>query len=150
MKQPEVRGNGKPNLFPELAPGISIVYREGNIAGKHKTVERRLTIRLYNGKLNRLTIHMTRDNYKERYQEAVERLIGFDAITRAYADKYDGIPSWSTILSRFGLVERMVPTYLIEKPEGWIDPQLNSAFRSEHRAFTRKRKPMPKARKPKL
>ena len=86
MKQPEHRANGKVNLFPELAPGISIVYRV-SLRPKKGNPERRITIRVYNGLQNRMTMHINRDNYRERYDEAVGRLIELNALTKKMADK---------------------------------------------------------------
>ena len=138
MKQPEHRANGKINLFPELAPGISIVYR-ASLKPKKGRPEHRLTIRLFVSQASRTTMHINRGNHYERYNEAVERLIAAGLTTKHLADKYDGMVPWDEIINRFGLKEKKIITYDIYRPDDWVDPQLNRiGYKSEH--LPRKRK----------
>lgn len=138
MKQSEYRPNGKINLFPELPPGISIVYRVNRNPKKGK-IERRLTFRLYNGHDNRITMHFNRNNHLERYREAVDKMVKLKALSRKLANQYDGMVAWSEILKRFGLEEKPVTRFEIVEPDDWVDPQLNRMkYRSEHRPRKRK------------
>ena len=139
MKQSDWRPNGKINLFPELPPGLSIVYRVNRNPKKGK-IERRLTLRIYHGHENRLTMHMNRDNYRERYVEAVARLVKLNALSRAQADRYDGMVSWDEIMKRFGLYEKQTIVYELSEPDDWVDPQLNRmGYQSQH--TPKKRRP---------
>lgn len=140
VRQSEWRNNGKRNMFPELVPGLSIVYRVNLHPAKGK-IERIMTFRIYIGMGNRQTVHFNRSNYKEKYNECVKRIVDAGLLSAERAAQYEGVPTWKEILIRYGLKEKCRHVFIIVEPDEWEDPQLNLiGQRSEHKPRKRKRK----------
>ena len=139
MKQPEHRSNGKINLFPELAPGISLVYRHAarDKRWRHATTEHRLVLRVDLGDF-RTSVNISRDNYLERYDKAVQMMVDSGVTTHKLAARYDGMVSWDEMIKRFGLAEEKIVTYKIYQPEGWVSPYLHKGADSQHLPIKRK------------
>lgn len=140
MKQPTLRINGRINLFPEFAPGVSIVYRyaKRDRRWRHASDEHRMTLRVFISHDDRRTMHINRDNYMERYDKAVQQLIDAGLTTEKLAARYDGMVSWQEIMDRFGLKEKKTETYKIYRPEGWVSPYSLPFAAAQH--LPRKRK----------
>jgi len=119
-RQPEHRENGKLNLFPELPPGLSILYRFAQ-----KTNEHAITFRLYAGHYDRYTMHFNRDNWQEKYEEAVNRLIELSVLSRKLADQYTMVP-WETVLERLQLEEKQLIRYVLQRKPYYLNPGLNN------------------------